>query len=57
MIAKTINKIGIPHGYFVDLLDISIPHEYDKCYYFLYMTLKVMTSLDSPYFTIPPKAV
>ena len=28
MIAKFINTIGIPHGYFLDLLDISIPHEY-----------------------------
>ena len=34
MIAKTINRIGIPHGYFLDLLDISIPCEYAKCYYF-----------------------
>ena len=34
MIAKTINRIGIPHGYFLDLLDISIPYEYAKCYYF-----------------------
>ena len=28
MTAKSINRIGIPHGYFLDLLDISIPHEY-----------------------------
>ena len=28
MIAKSINRIEIPHGYFLDLLDISIPHEY-----------------------------
>ena len=28
VIAKSINRIGIPHGYFSDLLDISIPHEY-----------------------------
>ena len=28
MIAKSINRIGIPRGYFSDLLDISIPHEY-----------------------------
>ena len=34
MTAKTINRIGIPHGYFLDLLDISIPREYAKCYYF-----------------------
>ena len=34
MIAKTITRIVIPHGYFLDLLDISIPHEYAKCYYF-----------------------
>ena len=27
-IARSINKIGIPHGYFLDLLDISSPHEY-----------------------------
>ena len=27
MIAKSINGIGIPHGYFSDQ-DISIPHEY-----------------------------
>ena len=25
MIDKTINNIGILHGYFLDLLDISIP--------------------------------
>ena len=28
VIYKSINKLGIPHGYFLDLLDISIPHEY-----------------------------
>ena len=28
MIPKFINRTGIPHGYFLDLLDISIPHEY-----------------------------
>ena len=28
MMAKSINRIGIPHGYFLDLLDISIPYEY-----------------------------
>ena len=28
MILKSINRIGIPHGYFSDLLDISIPHGY-----------------------------
>ena len=28
MIAKSINRIGIPHGYFLNRLDISIPHEY-----------------------------
>ena len=28
MIAKSINVIGIPHGYFLGLLDISTPHEY-----------------------------
>ena len=28
MIAKSINRIGILHGYFSGLLDISIPHEY-----------------------------
>ena len=28
VIAKSINRIGIPHGYFSDLLCISIPHEY-----------------------------
>ena len=28
MMAISINRIGIPHGYFLDLLDISIPHEY-----------------------------
>ena len=33
MIAKTINRIGIPHGYFLDLLDISIPHEYAEVSY------------------------
>ena len=27
MIPKSINRIGIPHGYFLDLLDISPPHE------------------------------
>ena len=26
--AKSINRIGIPHGYFSGFLDISIPHEY-----------------------------
>ena len=43
-ITKTMNNIGIPHGYFIrslghcisiasDLLDISNPHEYaDICY-------------------------
>ena len=28
MIVKSINRIGIPHGYFLDLLDISTPHEH-----------------------------
>ena len=28
MIAKSINTIGIPPGYFLDLPDISTPHEY-----------------------------
>ena len=28
MIPKSINRIGIPNGYFLDLLDISIPYEY-----------------------------
>ena len=28
VIAKSINRLGIPHGYFSALLDISIPHEY-----------------------------
>ena len=27
MIAKFINRIEIPYGYFLHLLDISIPHE------------------------------
>ena len=28
------NRIGIAHGYFLDLLDVSIPHEYaDIAYY------------------------
>ena len=28
MIPETINRIGEPHGYFLVLLDISIPREY-----------------------------
>ena len=28
MMPKSINRLGIPHSYFLDLLDISIPHEY-----------------------------
>ena len=33
MTAKSIKRFGIPHGYFLDLLDISVPHEYaDVCY-------------------------
>ena len=28
MISKSVNRIGIPYGYLLDLLDISIPHEY-----------------------------
>ena len=28
MIAKSINRFGISHGYFLNLLDISAPHEY-----------------------------
>ena len=28
MIAKSINVKGIPHGYFLVLLDIFTPHEY-----------------------------
>ena len=31
MIAKSINIIGIPLGYFLDLLDISTPHKYADC--------------------------
>ena len=33
VIAKSINRIGIPHGYFSHLLDISIPHEYANISY------------------------
>ena len=28
MKAKSVNMIVIPHGYFLNLLDISIPYEY-----------------------------
>ena len=33
VIAKSINRIGIPHGCFSGLLDISIPHEYAEVSY------------------------